>query len=329
MTRPFPTLAALEAGVREGDRALIGRALTLVESRRPDHKRLAAELLARLSGGSARALRIGITGAPGVGKSTLIDALGVHATGLGHRVAVLAVDPSSELTGGSILGDKTRMARLLADPRAFIRPSPSGGTLGGIAARTREAMLVLEAAGYDVLMVETVGVGQSETAVRHLTDTFVLLALAGAGDELQGIKRGIMELADVVLVTKADGDNRLPAKRASAQLRTALRLLHSPGEAWIPPVLMVSALAAPSGLTEAWQAILGHERHLREGGRKEALRAAQATHWLWALIDERVRARVRRSPAVASLEAAVHAGTMTVEEAAERILEEGLGLGHG
>jgi len=245
MPRAFPTIADIEAGLASGDRAIIGRALTLVESKHPDHRSMASELLLRLSAHPPLATqRVGITGAPGVGKSTFIDALGIQLTAAGHRVAVLAVDPSSERTGGSILGDKTRMARLCVDPNAFIRPSPAGRTLGGIAARTREMMLVLEAAGFDIVLIETVGVGQSETAVRHLSDTFVLLALAGAGDELQGIKRGIMELADVVLVTKADGDNVIAAKRAAAQLRGALRLLHTTLEdhTWLPPVLSVSAL---------------------------------------------------------------------------------------
>lgn len=316
MDSSFPTLEELEAGVLAGDRTLIGRALTLVESKRDDHRRLAATLLGRLPAASAQ--RIGITGAPGVGKSTLIDALGVHLIGLGHRVAVLAIDPSSERSGGSILGDKTRMARLAKEPAAFIRPSPAGTSPGGIAARTREAMLVLEAAGFDVILIETVGVGQSETAVRHLSDTFVLLALAGAGDELQGIKRGVMELADVVLVTKADGDNVRPAKRAAAQLKAALRLLHGPESA--PPVLQVSALAGSAAtLGAAWEAIAAHHEELVRAGRLDALRADQAVRWLWALVDERLRERVHRRPDVGEIERAVRAGEMTLEEAAERL----------
>lgn len=322
MARALPSLEALEAGIASGDRALIGRALTLVESKHPEHRRLADRLLSRLPAPSA--VRIGITGAPGVGKSTFIDALGVHLTERGHRVAVLAVDPSSERSGGSILGDKTRMARLCASPSAFIRPSPSGGTLGGIAARTRESMRVLEAAGFDVVLVETVGVGQSETAVRHLTDTFVLLALAGAGDELQGIKRGIMELADIVLVTKADGINVTPARRAAAQLRTALRLLH--GAERRPPVLLVSAPPGPEhhGLTEAWEAMREHHHQLEASGALATRRAEQAVHWLWTLVEERLRARVHHAPDLANLEADVRAGRVAPQTAAEHILAHAL-----
>jgi len=318
MTRALPSLAALEAGIASGDRALIGRALTLVESKHPGHRQLADQLLSRLP--APTAMRVGITGSPGVGKSTFIDALGMHLTERGHRVAVLAVDPSSELSGGSILGDKTRMARLCASPSAFIRPSPSGGTLGGIAARTRESMRVLEAAGFDVVLVETVGVGQSETAVRHLTDTFVLLALAGAGDELQGIKRGIMELADLVLVTKADGANVAPAQRAAAQLRSALRLLHAADRQ--PPVLLVSALPGPErhGLDQAWQSMREHHRHLETTGALGTRRADQAVHWLWTLVDDRLRERVRQAPHLVSLEADVRDGRLSPHAAAERIV---------
>ncbi len=327
--------------------------MTLVESKHPDHRRLAAELLARLAANAAPTTqRVGITGAPGVGKSTFIDALGIQLTAAGHRVAVLAVDPSSERTGGSILGDKTRMARLCVDPRAFIRPSPAGKTLGGVAARTREMMLVLEAAGFDIVLIETVGVGQSETAVRHLSDTFVLLALAGAGDELQGIKRGIMELADVVLVTKADGDNVVPAQRAAAQLRGALRLLHPSGEpeamgspsgllpeamgspsgllpeAWLPPVLTVSALPSAGGsgpaetsLSVAWEAVARHHASLVSGARLGVQRADQAIRWLWTLVDERLRERVRRHPDLARIEHAVRAHSITVEAAADELTQ--------
>jgi len=321
MVRAFPTTEVLAAGLRAGDRTLIGRALTLVESKHPTHRRLAAELLHELPVASAGTQRIGITGAPGVGKSTFIDALGIQLTAAGHRVAVLAVDPSSERSGGSILGDKTRMARLCVDPNAFIRPSPAGRTLGGVAARTREMMLVLEAAGFDIVLIETVGVGQSETAVRHLSDTFVLLALAGAGDELQGIKRGIMELADVVLVTKADGDNVVPAKRAMAQLRGALRLLHPPGDptAWLPPVLSVSALQDPSAqasMATAWEAIGKHHETLATSPRLGEQRADQAVRWLWTLVDERLHERVRQHPELAHIEREVRANRMTLEAAA-------------
>jgi LAO/AO transport system kinase len=320
MTRPFPAVEALVAGIFAGDRALIGRALTLVESKLPAHRESARTLLEQLAPRTGKALRVGITGVPGVGKSTLIDALGVYLISKGMRVAVLAVDPSSERSGGSILGDKTRMARLSNDPRAFIRPSPSGGTLGGVAARTREAMSVLEAAGFDVVLVETVGVGQSETAVRHLTDTFVLLMLAGAGDGLQGIKRGIMELADLVLVTKADGDNVRRADRAAAELRGALHLMQPVSEGWEPPVIATSATSG-AGLEAAWSKVLAHREHLEATGELGRVRSEQARRWLWALVDEGLRARVRLVPGLPEVEAEVVAGRCPVERGAARILE--------
>jgi len=325
LARKPPDLDALERGLREQDRTAIGRAITLVESRHPDHRRLATELLRRIAHSTGQAVRIGITGVPGVGKSTFIDAFGTMLTQtLSHRVAVLAVDPSSERSGGSILGDKTRMPRLATDPKAFIRPSPAAGTLGGVAARTREAMLVLEAAGFDTVLIETVGVGQSETAVRKLTDTFVLLALAGAGDELQGIKRGIMEMCDVILVTKADGDNAMPAKRAAAALRGALRLLHSDvvhDGGWMPPVLTTSA-TLPLGLEDAWRSILEHRDHLNTTGALTTRRADQAVDWLWTLVRERLERRIRDAhPDLAAIEDAVRNGTLTVEAAAAKLVE--------
>ena len=239
MSRPAIDLDAYVEGVLGGSRAWLARAITLVESRRPDHRAAAQRLLIELTPRAGEARRIGITGVPGVGKSTFIDALGIQLTADGHRVAVLAVDPSSTRTGGSILGDKTRMARLANDPNAFVRPSPTAGTLGGVAKATREAMVVVEAAGYDVVLVETVGVGQSETAVADMVDTFLLLALARSGDQLQGIKKGVLELADVIAVNKADGDYVLAAKSSARELAAALRLLHSGP---VPPVLTCSAL---------------------------------------------------------------------------------------
>lgn len=228
-------------GVLDGKRALIARAITLVESTRPQHRSLAQELLTELLPYSGRARRIGVSGVPGVGKSTFIDAFGTMLTGLGHRVAVLAVDPSSSRTGGSILGDKTRMERLAVDPAAFIRPSPTAGTLGGVAKATRESIVVMEAAGYDVVLVETVGVGQSETAVANMVDSFLLLTLARTGDQLQGIKKGVLELADVIAVNKADGPHERDAKAAARELVGALRLMHGKDAAWTPPVLSCSA----------------------------------------------------------------------------------------
>ncbi len=252
--RPLPSLDTLVEGVRAGRRAVLARAITLVESRKPEHQGLAEELVQALLPSTGKATRVGITGVPGVGKSTTIDALGTHLLERGHRVAVLAVDPSSSRTGGSILGDKTRMARLSMDERAFVRPSPAAGTLGGVAARTRETLLLCEAAGYDVILVETVGVGQSETAVADMTDTFLVLMLPGAGDELQGIKKGIIEIADILAVNKADGPNAPRAKKAAADYRAALHLLGGREPHWSTPVLTYSGLTG-EGIEELWQQV--------------------------------------------------------------------------
>src|SRR5882757_7382759 len=237
-----PDVPALARRLRAGDRASLARAITLVESKRADHQQAAHRLVQELLAETGKAVRVGITGSPGVGKSTTIDALGTYLTEQGHRVAVLAVDPSSTRTGGSILGDKTRMARLAVDPNAFVRPSPSSGTLGGVAAKTRETMLVCEAAGFDVVLVETVGVGQSETAVADMTDFFLVLMVAGAGDELQGIKKGIVELADMIAINKADGDNIQRANVAAADYRGALHILSPRSPTWSPPVMTYSAM---------------------------------------------------------------------------------------
>ena len=326
MPRPRLTTDDLLAGLARGDRAVIGRAITLVESTLPAHRAEAEALLARLPTLGAPTIRLGITGVPGVGKSTFIDAFGMHLVAAGHKVGVLAVDPSSARSGGSILGDKTRMSRLSVEPAAFIRPSPAGGTLGGVAARTGEAIKVLEAAGFDVILVETVGVGQSETAVADLTDLFVLLALPGAGDELQGIKRGIMELADLVIVTKADGDQSLLARRAQSQLTTALRLLH--GHAATPPVLTVSALDGV-GLDQVLTAARDLQADRHASGAFEARRAHQAVRWLWTLVDEAVRARVRHAGdgQIAAIEADVREGRVGAW-AGSRALLAVLGLDH-
>jgi LAO/AO transport system kinase len=274
-----------------GDRAALARAITLIESKRADHRQAARKLLDRVLPHTGKAVRVGVTGVPGVGKSTLIDVLGSDLTRQGHRLAVLAVDPSSTRTGGSILGDKTRMARLAVDPNAFIRPSPSSGTLGGVAAKTRETMLLCEAAGFDVVLVETVGVGQSETAVADLTDFFLVLMLPGGGDELQGIKKGVLELADMIAVNKADGDGMKRAAAAAAEYRSALKILTPPSATWSPPVATVSGLAN-HGLDALWRTILDHREKLAATGELAAKRRRQDTRWMWALVDERLHARL-------------------------------------
>ncbi|MEU1868025.1 methylmalonyl Co-A mutase-associated GTPase MeaB [Streptomyces gardneri] len=310
-------------GVREGKRALVARAITLVESTRPAHRVLAQELLTRLLPHSGRARRIGISGVPGVGKSTFIDAFGTMLTGLGHRVAVLAVDPSSTRTGGSILGDKTRMERLAVDPAAFIRPSPSAGTLGGVAKATRESIVVMEAAGYDVILVETVGVGQSETAVANMVDSFLLLSLARTGDQLQGIKKGVLELADVVAVNKADGPHATDARAAARELASALRLMHGREAVWTPPVLSCSARES-SGLDEVWERLENHRSILDAAGRLDARRRDQQVDWAWTMVKDELLGRLNSHPAVRALapdvERLVRNGELTATLAAERIL---------
>ena len=312
MSAAAPAADELAAGVRAGDRAQIGRALTLVESRHPEHRERARRLLTLLAPHTGGAVRVGISGVPGAGKSTLVETLGGWLLDRGHRVAVLAVDPSSRLTGGSILGDKTRMTRLSQDPRAFVRPSPSGGSLGGVARRTREAMLVLEAAGHDVVLVETVGVGQSETAVAAMVDVFVVLLVAGGGDELQGIKRGILELADLVAVNKADGDGRPAAERARRDFAAALRLLHAAGERPRPPVLAVSALTG-EGVPELWGAIAAQRERL-DGEQLAARRRGQLEAWLWEEVDEAFREALRTDAAVIALLPEVRARVLAGEE---------------
>jgi len=271
---------------------------------------------------TGKAVRLGITGAPGAGKSTTIDALGTYLTEHGHKVAVLAVDPSSSRTGGSILGDKTRMARLAVDPAAFIRPSPASGTLGGVAAKTRETMLLCEAAGYDVVIVETVGVGQSETAVADMTDFFLLLMVAGAGDELQGLKKGVVELADMIAVNKADGDNIERARIAAADFRGALNILTPASVTWSPPVITYSALTG-NGVPELWAKVLEHKEKLGATGERDERRRAQQVKWMWTMLEERLTQRLRSDPAVRaklkSAESAVAAGTLAPTLAVEEI----------
>lgn len=322
---PDMAVPVLAAGVRAGDRAALARAITLVESRRPDHRPAAQRLLAMLAadGGPAEpAQRIGITGVPGVGKSTFIDTLGSNLTAAGHRVAVLAVDPSSARTGGSILGDKTRMARLAVDPAAFIRPSPSSGTLGGVAKATRESMLVMEAAGYDVLLVETVGVGQSEFVVAEMVDSFLVLGLARTGDQLQGMKRGILELADVIAINKADGEHQAGSERAARELSGALRLLRGAEGSWQVPVLTCSALHN-AGLDRVWQHLQRHRAALIADGEFDRKRNRQLVQWTRSMVRDRLLERLD-TPTVrelaASVESAVLAGELTPDQAAARIL---------
>ena len=287
-----PSLDELVDGVRAGNRAVLARAITLVESRKSEHRDVAARLMQRILPFTGKAMRVGITGVPGVGKSTTIDALGTQLLNEGHRVAVLAVDPSSSRTGGSILGDKTRMARLSMDERAFVRPSPASGTLGGVAAKTRETLLLCEAAGYDVIMVETVGVGQSETAVADMTDTFIVLMLPGAGDELQGIKKGVLELADIVAVNKADGDNISRAKLAASEYRAALHVLGAQEAFWSPPVLIYSALTG-DGVNDILVQAVQHRANSVQAGAFAMKRQRQQVRWMWTLLDERLRDRIR------------------------------------
>ena len=312
-----------------GDRTTLARAITLVESRRPDDRPRARTLLEAVMPRTGRARRVGITGVPGVGKSTLIDALGMLLVERGHRVAVLAVDPSSSRTGGAILGDKTRMARLAAEEAAFIRPSPSSGTLGGVAAKTREGMLLCEAAGFDVILVETVGVGQSETAVADLTDTFLVLALPGAGDELQGIKKGVIELADIICVNKADGAGADRAAAAAGEYRAALHILIPPGAPWMPPVLLASGLDG-MGLDALWADVGRHRATAERSGEFAARRRRQDSRWMWALVEERMREKVARDPGLRKrlpeIEAAVAAATLSPAAGADAIAEL-LGLG--
>jgi LAO/AO transport system kinase len=316
-------VARLARGIRAGDRAVLSRAITQIESKRADHRRSAAALMQALVGATGKAVRVGVTGAPGVGKSTTIDTLGTMLTKQGRKVAVLAVDPSSRRTGGSILADKTRMARLANDANAFIRPSPASGTLGGVAARTRETMLLCEAAGYDVVLVETIGVGQSEIAVADMTDFFLLLMLPGAGDELQGLKKGVVELADMIAVNKADGDNVARAKVAAAEYRAALHILTPRSANWSPPVVTYSALTG-EGVAALWAHVLDHREKLTAAGELASRRAEQQVKWMWAMLEERLFAPLRSDRAIkaalASIEAEVAAGTLAPAAAVDKIV---------
>jgi LAO/AO transport system kinase len=310
-------------GVLSGNRSLLGRAITLLESLKPEHQQLAQELLVRLLPHTGKSQRVGISGVPGAGKSTFIETLGTNLTEDGHKVAVLAVDPSSSITGGSILGDKTRMVNLAANPRAFIRPSPSAGTLGGVARKTRETMLICEAAGFDVVIIETVGVGQSETVVSDMVDFFLVLMISGAGDELQGIKRGILEIADMLAINKADGDNEERARRARHEYEIALHLMRTGNPLWHPPVVCCSSLKN-TGVRELWAKIEEHHTKMNDAGECQRRRQQQMVKWMWSLIEEQLIANLRRDPEVVKLlnqvQSEVLASTLTPAMAAHRVL---------
>jgi LAO/AO transport system kinase len=326
---PLPKNASLDIkslanDLGSGHRAALARAITLIESKRSDHQAAARDLVQALLRETGKAIRVGITGSPGVGKSTTIDALGMFLIERGHKVAVLAVDPSSARTGGSILGDKTRMARLSASDDAYIRPSPASGTLGGVAAKTREAMLLCEAAGFDVVLVETVGIGQSETAVCDMTDFFLALMLPGAGDELQGIKKGLVELADMIAVNKADGDNIKRANLAAGEYRSALHILSPRSQHWHPPVVTYSALTG-AGIDTIWQNILDHRTAMNASGEFEARRRDQQVKWMWSMFEQLTMARLRADASVRAkvkrIETEVAAGRISPALAAQQIEE--------
>ncbi len=309
-------------GVRDGNRAILARTITLIESENPKHAELAQEVLEALLPDTGGGYRVGISGVPGAGKSTFIDALGTMLTSRSHQVAVLAVDPTSSVTGGSILGDKTRMPALSVDPKAFIRPSPTSGTLGGVTRKTRETILVCEAAGFDVVLVETVGVGQSETIVANMVDFFLVLMIAGAGDELQGIKRGIMEVADMLAINKADGDNLARATRAQASYQSALRLMRPHSE---PPVVTCSALEK-TGLEELWALAVDRRKRLEADGAFQQRRQEQQVRWMWDMVDDGLRRALRGDKELRALldqlEKGVAAGTAAPSAAATQILRQ-------
>lgn len=312
------------AGVRSGDRVVLARAITLIESTKPDHQAQAQELLQLLLPETGKGFRVGITGVPGVGKSTMIDQLGTNLTASGHKVAVLAVDPSSTRSGGSVLGDKTRMPRLAVDENAFVRPSPTSGTLGGVTRKTRETMALCEAAGFDVILVETVGVGQSETAVAEMVDFFLALMLPGAGDELQGIKKGIIEIADMIAVNKADGDNEQRANAAASIYRAALNIITATSPNWSPPVVTVSGLHN-MGLDTLWQNIVDHRTAMEKSSERTKRRQGQAVKWMHDMLEDQLKASLRANDKVAArldgIETDVREGRLTPALGVQTILE--------
>lgn len=317
-------LDQLVQGVLLGDRTSLGKALTLVESNRQEDREVVEDLLAQISSKTGGAHRIGITGVPGVGKSTFIEAMGTKLIELGHKVAVLAVDPTSSVSGGSILGDKTRMTYLANDLNAFVRPSPSSGTLGGVTRTTRESIALLESAGYDIVMVETVGIGQSETVVAEMVDIFLILMLPGAGDELQGIKKGVLELADMIAVNKTDGENEAKAFEAAKDYISALRLTQPVTSNWMPPVVNCSSLTG-KGLDEVWEKIQDHKKILETSGEWESRRRVQKLKWMWSIVEERLSSDLRANSSimeqVPELEKTVLEGEISATVAAERLLE--------
>lgn len=316
-------VAEYVSGIAAGDRTLLARAITLVESSNPEHGRLAQQVLQQLLPKTGHAVRLGITGVPGVGKSTTIDQLGMNLISAGHLVAVLAIDPTSKRSGGSILGDKTRMSSLSQERNAFIRPSPSSGTLGGVTRRTRETMALVEAAGFDIVIVETVGVGQSEVAVADMVDFFLVLLLAGGGDDLQGIKKGIIELADMIAINKADSDNIKRAESAAADYKNALHIFTPHGASWFPPVLTISG-RENRGLTDLWDKVLEHRKTMTATGAFETRRQAQAVSWMRDMLEDRLMAALKGNPTVAAelprIEGAVRNGTLLPTLAVEEIM---------
>jgi LAO/AO transport system kinase len=317
-----PDPKQLSDQLKAGNRAALARAITLVESKKPEHRKIARQLVQEVLPMTGKALRVGITGVPGAGKSTTIDTFGSNLTAAGHKVAVLAVDPSSTRTGGSILGDKTRMARLAVDRNAFIRPSPSAGTLGGVAAKTRETMLLCEAAGFDVILVETVGIGQSETTVADMVDFFLVLMLPGAGDELQGIKKGVLEIADMIAINKADGEGATRARAAASEYRAALHILAPKTPTWTPPVITISGLAN-EGLDHMWDQIMVYRERMTASGEWQKRRSDQQVSWMWDTLQQRLMDSLKTNEKTAdrlkTLETEVRDGATAVSVAVDEL----------